>query len=76
MSTNLVERVSKSTMFMLVCGVVTACDILAIDLHGDPSDCMGSSPLITSLDLFSTVALFQFSFFKSRKTNFNYFLQR
>ena len=51
--------------------VVTGCDIL--DLHGDPS---GSSPLITCLDLFFTVALFQFSLFKSRKTNFNYFLQR
>ena len=38
MSTNLVERVTKSTICMLVCGVVTGCDKL--DLHGDPSDSM------------------------------------
>ena len=37
-STNLAERVTKSTICMLVCGVVTGCDKL--DLHGDPSDCM------------------------------------
>ena len=45
----------------------------SLGLYADPS---GSSPLITNLDLFSTVALFQFSLFKSRETNFDYFLQR